>query len=518
MHGRARRPRPNPGWPERLGARPARRRRPGQFSFTAPHVPLPIPPRLPLPRPALLLALCAGLAGCAAPALPPLPAPLPAAYALRTAATLPPGTPVPDPQSWWKALADPQLDALVDEALRQNLTLAQARSRWTQARLLQRRDDRRYLPAASAGTRTVQDVTASDSYLHASLDLSWELGLFGAHESVGRIAQARLDAAAGAEQAARVALVADVVRRYAELRAAQRQVAVLDALQALDGRSIEMAAVRQRYRLGTADDASQARLRQLQVEAQRTQPALAAAQALRALAVLVGRTEPDAAWSAPAAPLALGPVGFGGVPADLLRARPDIRAAEAAVLKAAGEQGLAQSDLYPHVSLGASLLYSYNLTQYRRGTADNVPGIGPVIDIPLFDWGRRRAQADAQQEALQEALMAYRQAVLEGVADTESALAALDQQALREARLREARTVQQQRAGQRATLRRLGLASDYEQLADQRTALQADLDIADAQAAHVLAFVGLYKALGGAPMPAQDTAAPASATLAQGRP
>ena len=180
-----------------------------------------------------------------------MPAPLPAAYALRTAATLPPGTPVPDPQSWWKALADPQLDALVDEALRQNLTLAQARSRWTQARLLQRRDDRRYLPAASAGTRTVQDVTASDSYLHASLDLSWELGLFGAHESVGRIAQARLDAAAGAEQAARVALVADVVRRYAELRAAQRQVAVLDALQALDGRSIEMAAVRQRYRLGS---------------------------------------------------------------------------------------------------------------------------------------------------------------------------------------------------------------------------------------------------------------------------
>ena len=209
------------------------------------------------------------------------------------------------------------------------------------------------------------------------------------------------------------------------------------------------------------------------------------------------------------------------MPADLLRARPDIRAAEAAVLKAAGEQGLAQSDLYPHVSLGASLLYSYNLTQYRRGTADNVPGIGPVIDIPLFDWGRRRAQADAQQEALQEALMAYRQAVLEGVADTESALAALDQQALRETRLREARTVQQQRAGQRAMLRRLGLASDYEQLADQRTALQADLDIADAQAAHVLAFVGLYKALGGAPMPALDAATSAaspSAALAQGRP
>lgn len=480
-------------------------------------MPRSLSPRPSVLRPALLLALCAGLAGCAAPALPGLPAPLPAAFAPRTAAVLPPGTPVPDPQSWWKTLADPQLDALVDEALQQNLTLAQARSRWTQARLLQRRDAERYSPTASAGTRTVQDVAASDSYLHASLDLSWELGLFGARESVGRIAQARLDAAAGAEQAARVALVADVVRRYAELRAAQRQVALLDALQALDGRSIEMAALRRRYRLGTADDAAQARLRQLQAEAQRTQPALVAAQAQRALAVLVGRTAPDPAWSTPAAPLALGAVGFGGVPADLLRARPDIRAAEAAVLKAAGEQGLAQSDLYPHVALGASLLYSYNLTQYRRGTADSVPGIGPVIDIPLFDWGRRRAQADAQQEALQEALLAYRQAVLEGVADTESALAALDQQALREARLREARTVQQQRAGQRAMLRRLGLASDHEQLADQRAALLADLDLADAQATHVLAFVGLYKALGGAPMPALDAAAP-SATLAQVRP
>ncbi|WP_233168367.1 TolC family protein [Xylophilus sp. ASV27] len=475
-------------------ARPAMRRPALSFRFLL---------RLPLPAVAALV-----LAGCAAPPVPPLPqADLPAAWSVATA-----GVPAPDLRNWWKALNDPGLDALVDEALRQNLQLARARSQLRQARLLAGTDDARYLPVLSAGMRPVQDVSATDSYLHASLDAVWELGLFGARESRQRISRAQLDSAEQTEQAARVSVVAEVVRRYTELRAAQRQSALLQDMAVLDERAMALSGVRLRSRLAGPGEETQARLRQARTAAQRTVPQQAVVQAARALAVLTGRPAPAPEWLVAAPQPVLGAVAPAGVPADLLRVRPDIREAEAGVLKAAGESGLARAELYPRLSLGVSLLYAYNVTQNRRGSTDRVPGIGPIIDIPLFDWGRRQSQAHAQQEALDESLLAYRQAVLDAVSETEIALSLLEQQHQRAARLGEAEALLQRRIAASDTLVRLGLSSDFERLGEQREQLQAQLELADAQASRVLAFVALYKSLGGAPLP------PAERPLAEARP
>ncbi|XAH24679.1 efflux transporter outer membrane subunit [Xylophilus sp. GW821-FHT01B05] len=464
-----------------------------------------LPPRsLPALRLSALSVLM--LAGCAAPPVPPLPQDVPAAWSSPAATA---GVPAPDLRNWWKTLNDPALDALVDEALQQNLQLARARSQLRQARLLAGTADARYLPILSAGERPVQDVAAVDTYLHASVDAVWELGLFGARESNLRIGQARLDAAVQTEQAARVSVVAEVVRRYIELRAAQRQVALLQDMAALDERAIALAGVRLRSRLAAPDEEAQLRLRQIQTAAQRSAPQQAIVQAARALAVLTSRNAPAPEWLVAAPQPVLGPVAPGGVPADLLRVRPDIREAEAEVLKAAGEMGMAQAELYPRLSLGASYLYSYNLTQNRRSSSDRIQGIGPIIDIPLFDWGRRHAQADAQKEALSESLLAYRQTVLDAVAETEIALSLLDLQQQREARLHEAGELLQRRLAAKDTLVRLGLSSDFERLGEQRAQLQAQLELADAQASRVLAFVALYKSLGGAPLPTEATVAEA---------
>ena len=196
------------------------------------------------------------------------------------------------------------------------------------------------------------------------------------------------------------------------------------------------------------------------------------------------------------------------LPADLLRTRPDVRQAEAAVLEAAGELGMARAELYPRVAIGASYLYAFNLTQNRRTSSTNrLPAICPLIDLPLFDWGLRRARADARGEALQASLTAYRQTVLQGVSEAETALSALEQQRQRRMHLEQAAGMFERRAQRQRGLLASGLASAYDQLAFDRAALQAEAECDGARAAQALAFVNLYKALGGAPLPPADIVA-----------
>lgn len=476
---------------------------------------VPHRPALALPAPragvfASAVAVSLLLAGCGGMAPPALPTDLPATWNHATPAVAP-GTPAPDLQSWWKTLGDSRLDTLVDEALAQNLDVARAGSKLRQARRLALRADAPYLPSVSANMRTLQDVAATDSYLHASLDVTWELGLFGLREGARQMAEAELDSSEAAVQAARVSVVAEVVHQYLALRGAQRQTELLEQLLALDGRAIDLSGARAHSRVGAAGEPDEAGARRSQTAALLPPSRQAAVQAAQALAVLLGRTAPDTAWMQPATQPKLGPVAVAQLPSDLLRVRPDVRQAEAAVLQAAGELGVAKAELYPRISLGASYLYAFNITQNRRSSkTDQVPAFGPLIDLPLFDWGLRRARADARGEALQASVLAYRQTVLQSVSEAETALSALAQQHDRLAHLTDASAALGRRARSQRTLLASGLASDYEQLSFDRAALQAEAERSTAQAAQSLAFVDLYKALGGAPLPPADTAAVAT--------
>lgn len=453
----------------------------------------------------------AWLTGCAVPGTP-LPIDGPAAPAAWTA-PLPQGPAAPDLRAWWKLFGDPALDALVDEALARNLDLAIATHRLREARLQAGRAAVQFRPSFSGNARNVQDVTATDTYFHASIDMVWELGLFGAGDSVRAVANADVDASLADGQGIRVAVVADVVRNYLDLQSARRQLQQLDRLAQLDDRAQALADVRRRTRTGAAGEAAQARAQAAQTRAARALPQEAGARAAQALAVLLGRSTPDAAWTLPGAPGsatagALPPFGFQALPADLIRTRPDVRAAEAAVRKAEAGVGLARSELFPRISITGSLLYSYNITRNRRTTSDDVPAIGPVIDVPLFDWGRRVRQVDAQQQALQAAVLGQERALRAGVAEAEGALAALAAQQQRADALAAVVSAAQERTAAAATLARLGLASEYDGLAAHRALVQAESDQATANDARALAFVALYKALGGAPLPAGEGAVP----------
>lgn len=442
------------------------------------------------------LLAAAALQGCASVPVPPLPAQVPDAWPHAVNPT----ARAADLRSWWKALDDPQLNELVDEALHQNLDLAQSAQLLQAERRLAGRANARFQPELSGGARPVQDAAARDSYFNVGIDMAWELGLFGAAESGRILAQAALEQAQARHQALRVSLVAAVVRNYLDLGVANGQIEILRKMLAIDSQSEVLSRTRVVAHLGTPQEADAATEQRWTTEAELASMRLTADRAGRALALVLGRDAPDPAWRDVTQPRVLTSFALRAVPADLLRTRPDIVQAQAEVLRAAGNHGVARSALYPRLGLGGSILYSYNVTQNRRSNSNFAPSVGPLIDIPLWDWGARRAQEAASRHELEAALVGYRKAVLTGVSEVEEALSALEHLRDRLQALDNAGAVMDQRVAKQRSLAALGLSSGFEALTEQRARLQAQTARELAQGARTLAYVALYKALGGAPL------------------
>lgn len=455
---------------------------------------------------AALLAAGIMLAGCAVevPRLqPPIPAQWQHALAAQAAAPT-------DLRGWWRVFGDPALDALVEQALANNLDVAQAVERWRAARTLQRHAGDPYLPTLKASTSQAIDPDASASFLMAGFDASWELGLFGRSQGAQREARGALEASHAELQAARVSLVAEVVRNWIELRTAQAQLQQLQQIAELRDRQHALLATRQRLQLAPASAVAQAGAEAAQAQAALAAPRQAINQAAQRLAVLTGQNHPDPTWLKRGPAPQLGAWRLPGTPVELLRTRPEIAHAEAEVLRAAGELGLAHADRFPELGLGASMVWSTDLNNNRKHTVSNgLVSLGPVFSMPLFDWGLRKANEQAKSHELKAAVLGYRQAVLEGVGEVETALGTLDAQAQREqASLAAWQALQQ---ADRATQTRVKLSLDSPlALADSQLAVdQAAVELLDARASQSLAYVALFKALGGAPLPA-DEAPPAA--------
>ena len=457
-------------------------------------------------RLSLLVCAVMSVAGCAV-TLPRLQRDVPAHWQHAPAA----GEmtrPAPDLSSWWKAFHDDGLDRLVDTALAENLTVRQAVLRVDAARELAGSAHSHYLPELGAHTYSEPTPDSSASYFQMGFDAKWEIALFGRAKSAMRVAEANVGVADSDAQAARVSVVAEVARAYIELRAAQQRVSLLERVAANAQDKAALTATRVRLRLASASDLARAQVDQANADAALYEPQVAIDRSLQQLALLLGRVVPDAGWSAPAAVPELGELRIASAPADLLRTRPEIRRAENEVLKAAGELGLANADRLPRIGLGGSLTYASKVIGHSRlSDADSIVTFGPAIEIPLFDWGMRKAMAASRNIELSVSALAYRQAVLEGVAEAETALATLAHDRARVTALD--RSLASLRKADRAdaTLHRLGLADSLDRAASSDALLQAQLEISQAQQSRSVAFIALYKALGGAPLPATEPAA-----------
>lgn len=474
-----------------------------------------MPSPLSKPTPGIRWHLCLagilllGMAGCAAP-LPKLTPSLPAQWQHKIGSDQ---AKAGDLHGWWHAFGDPELDALVNRALSNNLDVAQAIERLRAVRALHHSAEARYLPSLRISTNDVVDPSARASYLLVGFDANWELGLFGRSEGTRREAQGALDASFADLRTTQVSLVAEVVREWVELRTAQQQEQLLTGISQARQHEWELLKVRQHLQLVSSSVVDQAQASFEQSKAALAAPRQSINASAQRLAVLMGQNHPDPVWLQAAPPPELGQWKLDSTPANLVRTRPEIARAEADVLQAAGALALAHADLFPSLGIGGSIDWSTDIDNNRKlkSASSGIASLGPEINIPLFDWGMRLANKHAKDHELKASVLAYRQAVLQGVTEVETALGGLQQQEQREEQSAAAWRALQRVDQSVQTRQRLHLASALEQTESHVAAAQAAVELADARAAHSLAYIALFKALGGAPLPsAEQPAVPAA--------
>lgn len=450
---------------------------------------------------ALTVMLLILLSGCVGPNKPDLSQKIPMSWEVALPVQ---GQPV-SLRSWWKIFNDPTLDVLVNEALTNNLDIAQASQLLQKVYILGRVSKSVYLPSLSAGVRPAQDAPVRENFLHAFVNTAWELSLYGESANHAQIGEANILSTQAQEQGIRVAIVANVVQNYLNYLYAGQQLALVEHQQVIEKRMQTLAAVRETAHIGSSEEriASQLRVDELQakiIDLEQVQE-----QSMRMLALLTMQTKMQMAKKLQAHSIVVPQIRIEQLPADLLRTRPDIRQAEAAVMHCAAEVGLAKASLYPHLALNGSLLYAYNLNDnYRKTSGNSTPNFGVVIDIPLWDWGQRQANKKAKEYELQAALLGYRKAVLDGIRETEDALSSLAYQDRHIKVLRE--VIEQQNGLTRIqyNLNKFGFSSEYEGLHSQIITFQMQSKLIEAQFKYALGFVTLYKALGGAPLSAMS--------------
>ncbi|MBN8938363.1 MAG: efflux transporter outer membrane subunit [Rhizobiales bacterium] len=444
--------------------------------------------------------------------------------------TATPRRPAPDLSAWWKAFRDPAIDRLVADALARNPGVEEAMERVNAARALARAQGSQRFPGldASAQARIDHRLSGAADGLNAGgeslgqgplrtvglfqsgFDARWEVDLFGRVRSGIAGAERAAEVAQEERDDVKVTLVAEIVRTYLELRAAERRRAVIaDEIAARRGL---LDLVRTQQTAGSSGDFDVQRARATFEAARARLPAAELAEriALQRLATLAGSARADARLhganrgvpviAAPRAP----------IPADLLRWRPDIRRAERLVAQRGFEADIAYADLFPRLTLVGSLDVRGNLIgQPVMGTPVTISG-GPGVTIPLLDWGLRRQVLSAREAQWREAIAAYRGSVLRGVEDVEIALATIRTSAMRLERQRTAVAAAQRASTTADRLYRGGLTGLTERLQAETDLRQAELDLADATESAAIAPVSLFKAIGApntAPSPPVDVLA-----------
>ena len=413
------------------------------------------------------------------------------------------------PDHWWRLYDDAVLDGLVQQALTANtdLRVAAAHLERAQALLAQAAPARGITTALSAGVQyghpsgeaflQSQPVPSGLEYTGA-FNAAYQLDLFGRIRRTIEAAGADVEATAAARDAARVTVAAETARAYADacgaglrLAAAQRSLDLQRRAFALTQRLI--AAGR-----GSALDLTRSRA---QVEQTRADiPALEAARqgALFRLAVLTGRPPADvppgvAACAAPPRLTQPIPVGDG---AALLRRRPDVRQAERQLAAATARIGVATADLYPSISLGASV-GSTGLVSDFLAPATNAFGVGPMISWTFPNRSLARAQIAAASAGAAGALAHFDGVVLTSLREAETALDAYSHDLQRNASLRAGRAEAALALDQASRLRAAGREGALAVLDAQRTLATAEAALAASEAQLSTDQIAIFLALGG---------------------
>jgi outer membrane protein, multidrug efflux system len=430
-----------------------------------------------------------------------------------------PGVVAQDPEgTWWQQFDDAELNSLVRRGLVQSLDLRIAYDRVREARAVfvgNELDLAPHVPLQAGYARSnEQEPGFATQRLNTAtytlgFDASWEIDLFGHVRRSIEAARADLGAQQENLRDAEVAIAAEIARNYYELRGAQRRLQV--ARDNLDSASQTLELTRTRYEAGRVGeiDVQRARAREAATLALIPPLELAQQQTTYRLAVLLGQrpgTLDDELKPAevPTYAKAL-PIGD---PTELLRRRPDVRAAERQLAAAVARVGVATSNLFPRVNINGFVGFlSGDFSHFfstSSGTDARAWSVTPNVSWAAFDLGSVRAQLRANEAQSDEAAANYEKVVLAALEDAEISLVAYSRAQTQLKSLAEQAEASQRAAALAELQYREGLVDFLTLLDAQRTQLEAEDALAQAQTQVNVDVVAVYKAMGGVGQPASE--------------
>ncbi|MGO8677107.1 MAG: efflux transporter outer membrane subunit [Limisphaerales bacterium] len=413
--------------------------------------------------------------------------------------------------TWWRGFNDPELNHLVDLAVAANYDLRIAAARVVEARALRTEAVLSALPIVQSGASYTNALGSKDSeptlprnqrhlaLFTAGFDAGWEVDIFGGARRAIEAAAAGVGETEETRRDVLVSVIAEVARNYFELRGAQHELQVARKNADNERQTFEFTQARLRAGRGTEFDTSRARAQWEAAEAGLPPIEAAIKHAVHRASVLVARPpaalEPELAAPAPLPPFP--PIVSIGTPADLLRRRPDIRAAERSLALATALIGVNTADLFPKVTFNGNLAFQAAHVASMGASGSDTYGFGPGLSWPALDLGRVLASVKAAKANAEVELAAYEKTVLTALEETENSLVDFGR-------------LQAQRGHLAASARAAAVAVDlanqrYQSgmvdflivLDAERTQLLVEDQLAQSQTRTATSLVAVYKALGG---------------------
>jgi len=431
---------------------------------------------------------------------------------------------------WWQTLGDPLLDKLMERTVTANLDVKIANARVRQARAeLAYATGGQYpnanLDAAYSYNRISQTAAPYDAFnipgfpweynqYQAGFDASWEVDVFGGIRRGVEAADADLSAASADDQDVLISAMSEVARNYVDLRGYQLRYAIAKGNLQSQQETLEVTRDRRKQGVVSELDVAQAASQVAKTEAQLPLFQRAQSEAIHRIAVLLGQ-QPEALTEELdlPRPVPLPPPEIAiGVPAELLRRRPDIRRAERALAAATARVGQATADLYPKFSLtgefamvSADKLFDWSSRSF---------GVGPTVTWPIFDAGRLRSVVDVRNAQQEEALAIYDRTVLGALEEVHNAIVAFVTEQERHRALLDAVIADQTAVDIAQGQYRQGVIDFLNVLDAQRSLFESQDQLADSDRAVTTSMVALYKALGGGWEPEPPAHPPAQSSSA----
>lgn len=416
-----------------------------------------------------------------------------------------------DDAAWWCVFQDPALDYLIQQAYRQNLTL-----RVAGLRILEAQAQR----AIAVGGLFPQTQQAFGSYTRnglsqngpsamsssrwfddwqAGANLSWELDFWGRFRRAIESADANLDASIEQYDNVLVLLLSEVAQNYANVRIAEQRLVYAHRNVEIQRGSLNLAEERFKHGTTTKLDVTQGQSNLAQTEA--TIPPLEATrrQAANQLCILMGM--PPQSIDAlvgengriPVPP----PAVAVGVPAELLRRRPDIRRAERLVAAQSALIGVATADLYPHFSINGTVYFDATKFSDLFDANSLAGSVGPAFNWNILNYGRLVNNIRVQDARFQQFAVDYQNTVLKANAEAENAMIGF-LKAQQQVRYLRQSVVAARESVELVTMQYAAGKVDFNRVFNiQQTLTQQEDQLAAAQGSVALNLVQLYKALGG---------------------